>query len=80
MLLPSHCSMGIAGLSTSFLFSTCGRISVYPTIKLWPIIGYDRLRYSKSADDTSPHKLDDILVLAGGEGFKLTKIVDGNQQ
>ena len=56
-------------------------ISVYPSIKLWPI--YDRLGYSESADDTSPHELDDILIFDGGEGFNfypLTKIAGGNQQ
>ena len=57
-------------------------ISIYPTIKLWPIVSYDRLRYFKSADDTSPYELDDIIVFDGGEGFNfypLTKIVGGNQ-
>ena len=58
-------------------------ISVYPALKLRPIVNYDRLRYSKPADKTSPHELDDILIFDGGEGFDfypLTKIVGGNQQ
>ena len=57
-------------------------ISVYLAIKLWPIVIYDRLRYSESADDTSLYELDDIIVFDGGEGFSfypLTKIVGGNQ-
>ena len=58
-------------------------ISVYPTIKLRPIVSYDRLRYSELTYDTSLHELDDILVLDGGEGFSfypLAEIVGGNQQ
>ena len=60
-----------------------GKNYVYLTIILWPIINYDRLRYSESADDTSPHELDDIFVVDGGEGFgfyRLTKIVGDNKQ
>ena len=48
-----------------------------------PIVSYNRLRYSKLADNILPHKLDDILVFDGGEGFNFYpffKIVDGNQQ
>ena len=58
-------------------------ISIYLAIKLWLIISYDRLRYSKPANNILPHKLDDILVFDGGEGFNLypfTKMVGGNQQ
>ena len=58
-------------------------ISVYLAIKLLPIVNYDRLRYSESANDTSPYELDNILVFDRGEGFSfypLTKIVGGNQQ
>ena len=59
------------------------KISIYSTIKQCPIVSYDRLRYSESADDILSHKLDDILVFDGGEGFifyPFAKIVDGNQQ
>ena len=58
-------------------------IPVYFAIKLWPIVSYDRLRYSKPTDNIPPHKLDDILVFDGGEGFSFypfAKIVGGNQQ
>ena len=44
-------------------------ISIYPAIKLWPIVSYDRLRYSESANNILPDKLDDILVFNRGEGF-----------
>ena len=57
-------------------------ISVYSTIKLLPIVNYDRLRYFESADNILPHKLDDILVLDGGEGFSfylVAEVVGGNQ-
>ena len=57
-------------------------IFVYFTIKLWPIFSYDRLRYSEPTDNIPPHKLDDILVFDGGEGFNVyafAKIVGGNQ-
>ena len=56
-------------------------LSVYSTIKLWPIVSYDRLRCFKPADNIPPHKLDDILVFDGGEGFHFhpfAKIVNGN--
>ena len=56
-------------------------ISVYYAIKLWPIVSYDRLRYSELADNILPHKLDDILVFDGGEGFSFypfAKIVGSN--
>ena len=58
-------------------------ISVYPAIKLWPIVSCDRLRYSEPSNDILPHKLDDILVFDGGEGFNfypLAKIVVSEQQ
>ena len=57
-------------------------IFVYLAIKLRPIVSYDRLRYFKLADNTPPHKLDDILVFDGGEGFNFypfTKIVGSNK-
>ena len=59
------------------------KISIDPAIKLWSIVIYDRLRYSEPIDNILPHKLDDILVFDGGEGFSfypLAKIVGGNQQ
>ena len=55
--------------------------SVYFALKLWPIVSYNRLRYSESAKNILPHKLDDILVFDGGEGFNFysfSKIVSGN--
>ena len=58
-------------------------ISIYLTIKLWPIVSYDLLRYSEPAYNILPHKLDDILVFDGGEAlnfYPLAKIVDGNKQ
>ena len=42
-------------------------ISVYFAIKLWPIISYNRLRYSEPADNILPQELDDVLVFDGGE-------------
>ena len=57
-------------------------IYVYPAIKLWPIVSYDRLRYSELANDILPHKLDNILVFDGGEGisfYPLAKIVGSDQ-
>ena len=56
-------------------------ISVYSALKLWPIVSYNRLRYSESANNIHPHKLDDILIFDGGEGFKFysfAKIVSDN--
>ena len=58
-------------------------ISVYSAIKLWPIVSYDRLRYSKSPENILPHKLDDIIFLDGGKDFSFypfAKIVGGYQQ
>ena len=58
-------------------------IFVYPAIKLWPIVSYDRLMYSEPTDNILPHKLDDILVFDRGEGFNfypLAKIVGGDQK
>ena len=49
-------------------------IFVYFAMKLWSIVSYDRLRYSELSDNILPHKLDDILVFDGGEGFKLLSI------
>ena len=58
-------------------------VSVYLAVKLWTIISYDRLRYSKPSDNIHPHKLGDVLVFDRGEGFNFypfAKVVDGNQQ
>ena len=83
MLPPSHCSASTAGLSTSFLFSAHGKVFVYFVVEMWSIISYDRLRCSEPADNILPHKLCDILVFDGGEGFRFypfAKVVSGNQQ
>ena len=56
-------------------------ISVYSALKLWPIISYNRLRYSEPTNNILPQKLEDILVFDGGEGFNFypfAKIVDDN--
>ena len=58
-------------------------VSVYFDVKLWSIISYDRLRYCEPVDNIFPHKLGDILVFDGGEGFSFypfAKVVGGNQQ
>ena len=58
-------------------------ISIYSALKMWPIFGYNQLRYSKPVDNILPHKLEDILVFDGGEGFSFypfVEIVGGNQQ
>ena len=57
-------------------------IYIYSTIKLWPVVSYDRLRYSELTDNVPPHKLDDILIFYGGEGFRFypfAKVAGGNQ-
>ena len=58
-------------------------VYVYFVVKLWSIISSDRLRYSELADDIPPHKLGDVLIFDGGEGFNFypfAKVVSGNQQ
>ena len=58
-------------------------VFVYFAIKLQSIISYDRLRYSKPKNDILPHKLGDVLVFDGGEGFifyPFAEVVSGNQQ
>ena len=65
-----------------FDFQLMAKISVYSAIKLWLVVSYDRLRYSEPAENIPPHKLDDILVFDGGEGFRFypfAKVVSGNQ-
>ena len=59
------------------------KISIYSALKLWPIVNYNRLRYFEPANNILPHKLDDILVFDGGEGFSFypfDEIIGGNQQ
>ena len=83
MLPPGHCSTVTTGLSISFLFSAHGRSFVYFVVKLQSIISYDQLRYSEPADDILPHKLGDVLIFDGGEGFSFypfVKVVGDNQQ
>ena len=58
-------------------------VFVYFAVKLWAIISYDRLRYSELTNNILPHKLGDVLVFDGGEGFSFypfAKVVGGNQQ
>ena len=58
-------------------------VSLYFAVILWTIISYDWLRYSKLAENILPHKLSDVLISDGGEGFsfyRFAKVVDGNQQ
>ena len=44
-------------------------VYVYFAVKLRSIIRYDGLRYFELVDDILPHKLGDVLVFDGGEGF-----------
>ena len=56
-------------------------VSVYFAIKMRSIINYDWLRYFDSTDDILPHKLGDVLVFDGGEGFNFylfSQVVGGN--
>ena len=58
-------------------------VYVYFAVKLWSIISYDRLRYPEMADNILPHKLGDVIVFDGSEGFSFypfAKAVCGNQQ
>ena len=58
-------------------------VSVYFAVKLRSIISYDRLRYFESTNNILLHKLGDVLVFDGGEGFSFypfAKVVGGNQQ
>ena len=64
-------------------FQLMAEISIYFAIKLWPIVSYDQRRYFEPTNNILPHKLDNILVFDGGEGFSFypfSKIVGGNQQ
>ena len=56
-------------------------ISVCFAIKLWPIVSYNRIRYSEPADNILTDELDNVLVFDGGEGLSLypfAKVVSGN--
>ena len=79
--MPSRCFVGTLGLSTGFFYlQFVVEIPVYPAIKLWPIVGYNRLRYSEPAHDALPYELN-LFIFYGCEGFSFypfTKIVDGN--
>ena len=58
-------------------------VSVYFAVKLKSIISYDLLRYFEPTDNILPHKLGDVLVFDGGEGFgfyPFAKVIGGNQQ
>ena len=58
-------------------------VFVYFVVKLWFIISYDRLRYSEPADNILLHKLGDVFIFDGGEGFNFypfAKVIGGNQQ
>ena len=58
-------------------------VSIYFAVKLRSIISYDRLRFFEPTDNILPHKLGDILVFDGGEGFSFypfSKVISGNQQ
>ena len=65
-----------------FDFQIAAKIPVYPVIKLWPIVGYNRLGYSEPAHNVLPYKLNDLFIFDGCEGFgfySFAEIVDGNQ-
>ena len=58
-------------------------VFVYFTVKLWSIISYDLLRYFEPTDNIFPHKLGNVLVFDGCEGFSFypfAKATGGNQQ
>ena len=58
-------------------------IFAYFAVKLQSIISDDQLGYSEPTYNILPHKLVDVLVFDGGEGFNFypfAKVVGGNQQ
>ena len=58
------------------------KILICPTVELWPIVGYDQLRYSESAHNVIPYELNNFFIFDGCEGFgfyQFTEIVGGNQ-
>ena len=50
-------------------FQLVVEILVYYAVKLRPIVSYNRLRYPELANNILPHKVDNILIFDGGEGF-----------
>ena len=82
MFLPGRCSVGTVGSSTSFLFSIRCKNSYKLGYRLWPIVGCNRLRYSKHAPNVLPYKLNNLFIFDGCEGFGFylfAEIVCGNQ-
>ena len=83
-MLPScHCSVDIVGLNTSFRFSTHGKNFCIFRCQTVAHCQSQLTRYSKSADYILPHKLNNIFMFNGGEGFRFypfAKIVGGHQQ
>ena len=53
-----------------FYFQFAAKILVYLAIKLWPIVGYNRLGYSEPAHDVLPYELNNLFIF--------TEIVSGN--
>ena len=82
MLLPGRCFMGTVGRVQVFDFQFATKIPIYPTIELWPIVGYNRLGYSEPTHNVFPYKLNNLFIFDGCEGFgfyPFIEIVGGNQ-
>ena len=65
-----------------FDFQFAAKIPVYPTIELWPIVGYNQLGYFDPAHNVLPYKLNKLFIFDGcfGFGFYLiSEIVNGHQ-
>ena len=69
MILHGRCFVGIAGWIQILDFILVAKVPVYPTIKLWPIVSYYQLCYSKPTNDVLPYQLNDIFVLDRGKRF-----------
>ena len=64
-----------------FDLQLAAKIPVYQAIKLWPIVGYNRLGYSEPAHNVLPYELNNLSIFdeCGGFGFyPFIEIVGGN--
>ena len=73
MLLPSRCSMGTMGSSTSFDFQFVAKFPTHRAIKLG---------YSEPTHNVLPYKLNNLFIFNGYKGFgfyPFAEIVSCNQ-
>ena len=62
--------MGTVGQVQVFDFQFARKIAIYLAIELWPVVGYNRLGYSRTCTQCSSIQIEQPFIFDGCEGWQ----------